>query len=267
MIDPLESSKYSVRHARRHIDCLKKSFAGFFASNPYTIGPEIDPQTGETVYKLKLIGSFPDEWPGMLFDSINSLRAALDQAGFAIAIANGKSGRDAKFPFADELDNILSRRQAGEFKQIPEAMFNFMLTYKPCKAGNYDLWAINKLCNSQKHEVILSLQSQVTPRRARVMQKFRSDFRPNADGKPTIGSSAINLSPSWDAKKNEMTLVKFPQSAKVDIKIHIVPDVTVEKIGVVKPLPALAFLDKASSIVDDILLGIEAEGKRLTLWS
>ena len=135
MADPLHDSRYSVEHAKRRIRELEGEITVFNKTNPCARVLERDPNTTEYVHKIKLVKPLPVALSGIAFDVVTNLRSALDQAGFAIAVAAGKKGKDAHFPFGDTLAEVQSR--AGRrSKDIPKEIFDVMVSAKPHKGGN-----------------------------------------------------------------------------------------------------------------------------------
>jgi hypothetical protein len=98
MPDRLESSKYSIEHAKRHIRNLEREIAVFIDSKPYTTVVETNADATEDFHKVKLAQPMPDALAGIAFDAINSLRSCLDQAGYAVALAAGNGTSKASSP-------------------------------------------------------------------------------------------------------------------------------------------------------------------------
>ena len=107
----------------------------FNKTNPCTQVIERDPNTAEFVHKIKLVKPLPVALSGIVFDVVVNLRSALDQAGFAVAVAAGTNGRAAHFPFGKTLAEVRSRAKEGS-KNIPKEIFDVMVSAKPYKGGN-----------------------------------------------------------------------------------------------------------------------------------
>src|SRR2546428_10680207 len=92
-----------------------------------------------TVTVQRLLGQPPKPLPialaGIAADAIYNLRAALDQAGYAVAVAAKTSGKNAHFPFGDTLEEVKSREQGGS-KEIPKSIFDAMVALRPFETGN-----------------------------------------------------------------------------------------------------------------------------------
>ncbi len=245
MTDPLHSSKYSLAHAKRHVENLKAELDGFFQSNPYTrvieFGfPNID------LHKVCLVKPMPKFISGTAFDAINSLRAALDQATFATAIATGASGKKAHFPFGDNAAEVAERHvpPRGGSKQVPKEIFDLVASFKPYKGGDDTLWAVNKLCNSHKHEVIIPTALFVGGGSFDAHFDFLREF---------------TFPPVWDSAKNEMVLAVVPHGAKPNYQLKVATFVAFSDIADFKRRPALDVLFAMASLVERILVEIESK--------
>jgi len=252
MSDQLSDPKYSIRHANRHIDALESEIATFFKTKPYAKVLEFDSERVEDVYKIKLVRPMPDIIRGITFDAVSSLRAALDQTGYAVAIAVGTRGKKAHFPFGDTLADVNSLALRGS-RDIPKDIFDLMVHFQPYKGGHDTLWAINKLCNSHKHETV-----QPT---AHYMGGGAIDYA------RFEGVSDMSFPPAWDHVKNEMVLFRIPHRAKFEINARFVTDISIAKTGVIDGQPVVAFLRHASGIVESIVMAVEAEARRLGIFS
>src|SRR5436190_127055 len=103
MSDPLVSARYMLKHARLRIDEAEGVARGFTQSNPYKPVVEPDADGTNDIHKIKLRIPFPEKLHGIVFDVVNALRAALDHAGYAVAVAaNPTKGSNAHFPFGKD---------------------------------------------------------------------------------------------------------------------------------------------------------------------
>jgi hypothetical protein len=151
---PQPSSHHRAR-AQHHINVFNAAVQQFADSNPWTHVIEKDFMPGQDLHKLRFTKDLPAILPCILLDAVNNLRSALDQAGYAAALANGKTNPKAtNFPFADDfagLDNNIDRR--GVCRDLPAEIVTLFRGCNPHKGGNYSatLWGLNKLCNTKKH--------------------------------------------------------------------------------------------------------------------
>jgi hypothetical protein len=251
MSDQFFSSRYSIEHAKRHITELDGEAVAFFNSNPYSKVVELSADGTEDLHKIKLIKPMPIALSGIAFDALNNLRSALDQAGYSIGIASKTKGKNSHFPFGDSLDEVQSRIGSTS-KDLPKDIFDLMVSFKPYKGGNNLLWALNKLCNSHKHEIIIPM-AVATGRETIQHAAFQDGF---------IGF----MVPRWNRAKNEMTVVRLKHATthyNIDLQIDFF--IALAKVDVVDGQPAVGVLNNLVGIVDGIVSGVEAEAKRIGL--
>lgn len=110
--------------------------------------------TGEQVIALRRVKAMPVNFSNKAADVINNLRSALDQAAYAVSVAAGGRGKKTYFPVAKTLKDAEDLLR-GNSSEIPEAIFKYMLSWKPYEDGDYELWAIVQIGNAYKHREIL----------------------------------------------------------------------------------------------------------------
>jgi hypothetical protein len=252
MADPLHHSRYSVEHAKRRILELEGEITVFNKTDPCARVLERDPNTAEFVHKIKLVKPLPVALSGIAFDAVTNLRSALDQAGFAVAVAAGKNGRAAHFPFGETLAEVRSRAKGGS-KNIPKEIFDVMVSAKPYKGGNILLWALNKLCNTNKHEIIIPMGMAAG---GVVM----------ASGTSMKGPLKISV-PRWDSAKNEMEYLRTGPTTVADINCLLTFYVAIGKIEIMEGQTAPTVLNAMAGEVEPVLMAIEAEARRIGLFS
>lgn len=251
MSDPLHNSRYSIDHAKRRINELEVEIATFYRSNPYSTVVEQDPDGRYDIYKARLTKNLPVGIPGTAFDALTNLRSALDQAGYAVARAANTKGRDAKFPFGDNETEVRSRKR-GQSKDIPEGIFDVMVGLQPYKGGNDLLWALNKACNSNKHEIVIPVGVVGGPGFPRMPVYF--------------GNAEIFPYPRWDRTKNEIELSRFPRGATPEYKFPLRSNVAFGNIEIIDGKPLTPTLNAMASVVESGLMAIEGEARRLGLF-
>lgn len=251
MTDPLHNSRYSVTHAKRHIHNLETEIAAFFATNPYARVVDHDANRAQDVHKVKLVKPMPVSLPGIAFDALNNLRSALDQAGFAVAKTVGKDGHNAKFPFGDNLNETAGRIK-GPSKDIPPEIFAVMLALKPYAGGNVLLWALNKACNTHKHEI-------VTPTAHAVGSMALT-------GPLTGQIHEARWPPVWNGAKNEMELARVPQGSAFEINFEVRTFIAFGEVKGVSGQEVTTVLNAMVREVESALMAIEGEARRLGLF-
>ncbi|HBP86342.1 MAG TPA: hypothetical protein PKK23_05420 [Nitrospirales bacterium] len=116
------------------MDTLKAEHDAFYAAKPFKQDIESVDGGDIEIHKVKLVKTLPDP-AGISFDAINNLRSALDQACFAIGIANDTNGRHSHFPFGDTPEEVESRRKTSS-RDLLQTTFNVIATAKSYKNGN-----------------------------------------------------------------------------------------------------------------------------------
>src|SRR5688572_6408967 len=135
MTDHLSDARYTLSHAKRRISEFEAEVKAFVDSQPYARVIETDP-TGSKIYKIKMTKPLPIALKGIALDIVVNLRAALDQAGFAIARAFKKgTGKHAHFPFGSNPGEVASRHK-HQSKDLPKQIFDVMAAFMPYKGGN-----------------------------------------------------------------------------------------------------------------------------------
>lgn len=250
MPDPFESSRYSIEHANRHIQNFHAEWRSFMDGDPYAqvveYGfPDID------IHKVKLRKPLPHALGAIAFDAVNSLRAALDQAGFAVAVAANTRGKNAHFPFGDSAAEVNSRK-SGPAKDIPEEVFEVMASFKPYKGGNDTLWAVNRVSNTHKHESITATAIYVGGGTAVATFDGVRDF---------------TFPPRWNSAKNEMVLAVVPRGSKPQYQLQVSAFVAFKDIERLASVPVSHVLDNMATTVERIVGAVESEARRLRLFS
>jgi hypothetical protein len=252
MTASLASSKYSIKHAKRRIDEFKSEVEKFLGGkpSPYAHVVDVNAERTEDTHKLKLVRSVPDELPGIAMDLLNALRSALDQTGHACAVAVGKTGNKAKFPFGQTEIDVQHRRdpKAGSV-QLPKEIFDLMASFKPYKGGNNLLWALNNLANTKKHEIIVPAAVYVDS----------GDFVLPGD----VAIAFATWPPRWDRVKNEMILFRVPHGHKQKYNFKYAMTVLLQNIEGIAEQPAVSVFSAMAAEAERIVLAVEAEARRL----
>ena len=256
MPDPFASSRQKLAWAKDNLlPDLHKRILEFGNGEPYAKVVEADPQRPDwEVYKIKLVTQFPEAFGNLTSDIVVNLRSALDNATFAIAVAIGVSDiRNAAFPFAKDAGNMAS--SIGRAADLPKEVQSFLCGLQPYRGGDDLLWALNELCNGNKHKFVTPLIQVM----ARGPGRVRGFGRPFEMPDP----------PVWDSAKNEMVIVKFGPlvvpDAQWEYDFDFRPNIAIHEIPVVEGQPVLRVLYELCLKVESVLNGIEAESRRLKI--
>jgi hypothetical protein len=251
MSSPLNSVRLTVRHAKDHIAELDLLTEAFFDTDPYEMVIEPDPlYPGRKIQYARIAKPLPYRIPGLASDAAVNLRSALDHIGFICARHAGGNGKKAYFPFADTLAEVkAAARIKGPSEQIPKPIFDYMVACQPYEGGNDTLWRLNKIANTNKHEVTLAAilfanQIHVSGRGFELMTGPRN----SVDSKIPI---------QWI----------IPGETQLDKDIQLTGTIKFNDFGKLTfDEPAFSFLNDSARVVERIISGVEAESIRLKFF-
>jgi hypothetical protein len=193
----------------------------------------------------------------VFFLTTNNLRAVLDQAGYASAVAaKSPSLKSVKFPFGPTLQHW-QNNVTGGCKDLPPEIRAIFESQKSYKGGNDILWAVNEIANANKHLALKPL----------IISSPDAFFTLRSVGP---GGMIEAVSPGgfgigWDAKNRQLTLCSLPAAAKTDINLDLTFSVAVDGIDVIANQQARSFLNSACNEIERILMATETECRRLGL--
>lgn len=190
----------------------------------------------------------PDSFANLTQESVQHLRSALDNVGYALAIAAGKiSPKHTAFPFAGsaiEFDNAVK----GRSKDIPEEICTIFRAYKPHKGGNDVLWALNEVAIADKHKLLnIAIASELG----------------NVNGTGALIRMQVN--PVWDGTKQEIELLTCATDHAVKYHMEFSLFIAFDEIAVVGGEPVLEVLRYFVKIVEEILVSLETEARLIGL--
>ena len=256
MPDIFADSKIRLSQAKRHIVVLKREIRTFlenYTSKTHII--EGDPSDSSYfLHKIKITESPTEEIVAYATDTIDNLRAALDLAWWNLAVTAGfvKPYIESKFPFADnttKFDSMLSRG----FKDFSQDVLTIPMRFKPYKGGDDLLWALNRICATNKHR-LLPLE----------IIRYRK-----IEGQLTKwGPAEVPENMGWDSAKKEIVFLRAHRHTFIESHIKVSLDIAFhESIEVVGSKPVVATLNTLVDKVEQILLTLEDTALRLDLIS
>jgi hypothetical protein len=135
MSDFFYSPRLTLVRTQHHISVFQKMVEDFVNGRPWTYFVDKQSQPGQDLHKAKFTSDLPEMLRCVLFDATNNLRAVLDQAGYAAALAaKSTSLKATKFPFGPTLQDWRNN-VAGGCKDLPaqiRAIFEATKSYKRC---------------------------------------------------------------------------------------------------------------------------------------
>jgi len=130
----------------------------FVESEFYSIGLETDPDTGKKIARIS-IDILPKTVALITGDIIHNLRSSLDILWTSIVRKLGGNDAHAHFPFREErqdLERAVLHNEKVVVPEIPEIGRIIVDEVRPYKAGNFPIWAMNKLSVTDKHRLLLA---------------------------------------------------------------------------------------------------------------
>lgn len=251
--DLLASPKRRLARAKDKISRLEKRIATFFKKKPGTRVIETDAK-GVTTHAFKFTRKIPESWADAAVEAIEALRSALDQCGYAVAVRAGVAEpKNAYFPFGDTVAE-LDANVKGRCKNLPPEISVLFRSFDSHKGGNYSLWALNKLCNANKHRLLMPVGiASVGMGVNRMMIKAGS-------------SGAVKIpSPAFDREKNQIVIATVGPGGQLEYDINLSFIVAFDEFNGVKGGPAVGILDAIAGEVDRVLRATEAECRRINL--
>jgi len=247
MADLFRSSKSVLRRANHHITNLKSEIGTFAADKPYTYIIERDSKTGRDAHIARFNAALSDDLSCIMFDAVNNLRSCLDQMTWAIQVKHSGSKNAAHFPFASDAAHWPNK--INGLKNLPREIVTLFEAFKAYKGGDDTLFALNYIANTKKHALLIPHTfGEATLR---------------LPGEPFYGTRVLR-STSFNADKNEIVLfLTEPQhQAQAEFTYSIVISDPEE---VVQGKDPIALLNAMRSVVQRIVLGTEAECRRIGL--
>ena len=243
MDDLFQSSLQRISRAKKHINDLDRRINKFFKKQPYARTIEDDTDGINKLHKVKLTKQFPAGFTDLAIESVEGLRAALDHATFAACVASGQSDpRHSYFPIAgsrDELDNVIK----GRCKDIPPDIITLCRSFNPYKGGNDLIFALNRLCNANKHRMIVPVG----------IANNRTHFK-----HMIISGPASIPCPTWDREKNEIVFARTAPNTKLQYNINFSFFVAFGESDIVGGQPVIPVLRKIAEEVNRVVLAIQS---------
>ena len=144
MPDFFYSPRLTLARAQHHTHDFSRIVQEFVQGKPWAYFVDKHTQPGQDLHKVQFTSDLPDMLPCVLFDATNNLRAVLDQAGYASAVAANSPPRKAvKFPFGRTVDDCRNNI-AGGCKDLPPEICAIFEAAKSYKGGNNTLWAVRR---------------------------------------------------------------------------------------------------------------------------
>jgi hypothetical protein len=91
-----------IERAKEHIRDLNAEWQAFRATDSYGIRVDLDPQTGERVYRFEIRQQISIDIATIIGDAVHNLRSALDHLACQLVEANGRTATNrTAYPIRD----------------------------------------------------------------------------------------------------------------------------------------------------------------------
>jgi hypothetical protein len=155
----LSGVRAKIERAKKHIADLAIVDNSFNNSKPHSIRTKDDPQTGQKIFYLASTRDIPGDIALIAGDAIHNLRSTLDHLATQLHGAGifkaGVPLKYAHFPFYDSASEYKSQRP-GIVKSTRKDVMDAIDASEPYQGGNDSLWALHKLDNIDKHELLFA---------------------------------------------------------------------------------------------------------------
>ncbi len=251
MSKAFEDAKDKIAWADKRFGDLDLEIRKFWQLDPYEEIIEAHPdKPGYQVRKIKLVKEMPSDITHVISEIVGKLRSALDGAGYAVALASGKSApKSTAFPFSGSLAS-LSNAIGGRCKDIPAPIQSLFCGFQPYRGGDDLLWSLNEICNAEKHAIAAPIGTGAFPQSVRVRG---------------TGFSEIPRPHKWDGAKNEMVLITLGPDTEFDYEFNFSMFIGFGDVGTVQGREVRHTLAQLGTKVQGIIEAIEAESRRIGL--
>lgn len=169
-----------LNRGKEHLARLRQVIDEYHASAPFSGVCEEEKETGDLVYRVKIIKPVPSEELGLLVgDLVHNLHSALDLRVSELVVANGNTPtKDHAFPFsriAQEIQNVAARCLIG----VSPAHTQLIIGLSPYQGGNDLLWELHYLDILDKHRQLIiagSAQQSVIIDTSAMLRKMRPEW-------------------------------------------------------------------------------------------
>jgi hypothetical protein len=245
---PFETSRRKIAWAEKRLEELYWEIENFRQRNPYKklIEPDSD-QPENLVHKMVFTDEIPDSTLNLTAEIVNCLRTALDNAIFDVALATGKTApRNAAFPFAGTIQDMPNA--LGRCKDVPSPVHSLCCGLQPYEGGNEALWALNKLSNTDKHQILQPFGTGVV--------------RTGASVRGT-GYFSMPDPHKWDSKKNEMEIIRLGPDTTFDYHFDFAIFIAFDELTGLAGKSVIQTLATVGTATQCAVNAIEAECRRL----
>jgi hypothetical protein len=250
MRDPFDSPKCRLLRAKQHIRDLDSRINKFFKKQPHKGVVERDANGLNELHKVRLTKPIPSQFADRTAETVEALRSALDQTGYAVAVLAGATEpKSAYFPIAEkatDLENVIK----GRCKDLPPDIVALFRSFNPHKGGNDAIWALNRACTVAKHRTLIRVGMSV--------------LKITTKGTSFIEGGSLPM-PKWDSEKNEVIFGIVGPGGQFQYDLEFTFFVAFGEIEIIEGNPVVPVLATMIGEVGKVILATEAECRRIGL--
>lgn len=235
--NPFYGPKRRISRAKDQFTQFNSAWSAFIARNPWT--HLVEPKAGSLLleHKIKLTEPLPELLSDISFEMLGNLRSALDLSAAESARLGGVTNpKRAHFPIAPDAakleTDVIGR---GRCKDVPADIVALFRALQPYRAGNNAIWALNELCNGEKHSMLVP--------HAVTADSMRINFQGS-------GKHLEITRPLWDTSKDEIIFAVTDRDYAGSYDYNVTTFIAFGKIDDLKAVPAQNVLARILTEVD-----------------
>jgi hypothetical protein len=154
-----QGARLRIRWAKESLANFERSARLYYKRAPYGRVVEPDPDGIHERHKLKLYKPLPASLTKNTIRTVENLRSALDLMAVAIARLLNVPLHNVAFPFSKTASDFKGRLNSC-CKGFPKEITRLWHDYEPYGRTDNILFAINEICNTSKHRIIVPVSSK-----------------------------------------------------------------------------------------------------------
>jgi hypothetical protein len=253
----LVGPKLKIERAKCHIRELEAAYQAFSYPNPYNLIREVDPNTGENVYRIIVQKDIPIELSTVIGDIVHNLRAVLDYVACDLIRANGDADTTNRGLPIDKRAKRLKPGTVSKIQGVSPKAERLILRLKACDRWNVPMWCLHWLDILDKHNCIVPAAAAVIRIQAKVGVPGMfvgpdGNIRllgPGPDGKPLLVDAGT---PTQFRQifpvKNNIEVYRSPAGFQEDVQVAV--GIAFHQTGVAEGEPVIETLTQLAKVVE-----------------
>lgn len=248
--DLFASPRALINEARADISALDQLVQAFIGAKNWAIVIERDQQSGDNLLKAQFDNDIPARAVVLVRRIANDLRAALDHAVYASAVAwSGGEPEGTSFPFGRFRDDVEKRLRDRGNRALHQDVVALLLATEPYEGGNVTLRSLNRLRNTNDHRVLTPMHLQTT--------KF--GYRPRG----AMWVDRLDAVSRWIGTRRQLVFAAASPQTQLNAEFDVSFDVALNPRFGTAEVAAVEWLTTAADEVDRIVMAVEAETARV----